>query len=62
MSSIVDDTHPKAPMKRAISRTYRFNLWGAIAFLALFGVLAVKAQILPAPTWIPLHFAAETTR
>lgn len=49
MSSI-DHSFPH-PMKWARHRTVRFVVYSTIAFVALFTVLAVKAQILPTPSW-----------
>jgi hypothetical protein len=43
-------------------RTTRFYIYAGIAFAALFTVLAVKAQIIPAPTWQNLPPYYETTR
>lgn len=50
------------PMRWARNRTKRFVVYAGVAFAALFLVLAVKAQIIPAPSWqsLPPHY--ETTR
>jgi len=66
MSAILDHHQVRnTPMRNAIKRAAKFNLWAAIAVAALFGVLAVKAQVLPKP-WITHHtaagFAAEPPR
>jgi NADH:ubiquinone oxidoreductase subunit 4 (subunit M) len=50
------------PMQWATKRTKRFVAYATIAFAALFLVLAVKAQIIPAPTWQNLPPYYETTR
>jgi hypothetical protein len=63
MSSIADHhQHHIEPMKWARQRTMRFVAYGAIAFAALFGVLAVKAQILPQPSWSHPFVAWEMSR
>lgn len=60
MTSIIEN-HPQ-PMKWARHRTARFAVYGAIAFGALFGVLAVKAQIVTAPNWSHPFAVWETHR
>lgn len=61
MSSTTEDNHPQ-PMKWARHRTVRFYVYSAIAFAALFTVLAVKAQILPAPSWAHLPAFTDVER
>lgn len=50
------------PMQWAKKRTTRFYVYAGIAFVALFTVLAVKAQIIPSPTWSNLPPYFETYR
>lgn len=52
MTSLMHNHTERADqVKAAMHRFKRYNLWAAIAAIALFGVLTVKAQVLPPPSW-----------